>query len=84
MLPIGRHLHEKQNRIYAPFLFGKCQDKSQIIKAAVKHLKLNTNKHFNIFRSFWSQNAVESENKKILRKKQDHTQQLQSIHQAAS
>ena len=43
MLPFRLHLHEKQNRIYAQ-LFGKCQDKSQIIKATTEHLKLNKNK----------------------------------------
>ena len=50
---------------------GKCQGKSQIIKATTEHLKLNTNKHFNLFRSYshWSCIAAGLQNKKIASKK---------------
>ena len=53
-------------------------------KATTEHLKLSTNKHFNLFQEQFSL-VLQCYRiiKKCNLKKQDHTEELQSIHQAA-
>ena len=60
MLPFEIYLHEKQNRSMHTVVWQMPRQISD--KATTEHLKLNTNEHFNLFRSYsqWLRNAAGS------------------------